>query len=148
MFALGGTVASLFSCRRTDLGPQSSIPTRPVRRGFVPHQDDHRGWRDKVGMTFRPGKAVFVLVAADRWGPVLPSKIQARMYRAFAYEGDRLGKFCLDADYAWCLNYPMLKALSPSSLQWLQCRPYISVPVVARAFTMPLVTRHPRVVRP
>ena len=105
-------------------------------------------WRDKVGMTFRPGKAVFVLVAADRWGPVLPSKIQARMYRAFAYEGDRLGKFCLDADYAWCLNYPMLKALSPSSLQWLQCRPYISVPVVARAFTMPLVTRHPRVVRP
>ena len=37
---------------------------------------------------------------------------------------------------------------SLSSLQWPQCRPYIFVPVVARAFTMPLVTRHPRVVRP
>ena len=33
-------------------------------------------------------------------------------------------------------------------LQWPQRTPYLLVPVVARALTMPLVTRHPRMVRP
>ena len=64
-----------------------------------------------------------------------------------------LGACRLDRGRIGCGLHPCewrcpLPPRSPSSLQWPQCEPYISVPVVARAFTMPLVTRHPRVVRP
>ena len=83
------------------------MPTRPARKGFAPYEDGHRGWRDKVGMTFRPGKSVFVLVAHEKWAGVRPGKIPARLYRSFSYKGDHLGKFRLDAEYtcgAWTIR--------------------------------------------
>ena len=87
------------------------MPTRPPRKGFGEYDDGHRGWRDKVGMTFRPGRSTFVLVAHGQWGSVPPVKLPARLFRAFHYKGDRLGKFRLDAEYAWCLNHAMLVEL-------------------------------------
>ena len=89
------------------------MPTRPARKGFAPAKKCHRGWRDKVGFTFRPGRAVFVIAAHDQWYDIPPGKIPARLFRAFHYTGDKLGKFRLDAEYTWCMNYEMLDALGP-----------------------------------
>ena len=92
---------------------RGKMPNRPARKGFAPAKDCHRGWRDKVGFTFRPGRAVFVIAAHDQWYDIPPGKIPARLFRAFHYTGDKLGKFRLDAEYTWCINYKMLDALGP-----------------------------------
>jgi hypothetical protein len=89
------------------------MPKRPARKGFARYDGGLRGWRNKVGMTFRPGKSVFVLAAHGLWAGILPGKIPARFYRSFHYPGDRLGLYRMDAEYTWCLNYPMLEALGP-----------------------------------
>ena len=78
------------------------MPKRPARKGFARTEDCHRGWRDKVGLTFRPGRSVFVLVSHTAWGSVPAGKIPARLYRSFHWHGDRLGKYRLDAEY--CLG--------------------------------------------
>ena len=89
------------------------MPTRPARKGFAPAKNCHRGWRDKVGFTFRPGRAVFVVAAHGAWAVIPAGKAPARLFRAFHYVGDRLGKFRLDAEYTWCLDYRMLEVLGP-----------------------------------
>jgi hypothetical protein len=92
------------------------MPKRPARKGFARTEDCHRGWRDKVGLTFRPGRSVFVLVSHAEWGGVPAGKIPARLYRSFHWHGDRLGKYRLDAEYCWCLNHAMLSALGADVL--------------------------------
>ena len=62
-------------------------------------------------MTFRPGRSVFVLAAHGPWGAVRPGAIPVRLYRSFHFPGDVLGKYRLDAEYCWCLNYEMLNEL-------------------------------------
>ena len=64
-------------------------------------------------MTFRPGRSVFVLAAHGPWGAVRPGAIPVRLYRSFHFPGDVLGKYRLDAEYCWCLNYEMLNELGP-----------------------------------
>ena len=40
----------------------------------------------------------------------------ARLFRAFHYPGDTLGKYRLDAEYTWCLTYTMLEVLGPDAV--------------------------------
>ena len=92
------------------------MPKRGARKGFAPMSTEHRGWRDKVGLTFRPGRSVFVLVSHAAWGGLPAGKVPARLYRCFHWRGDRLGKYRLDAEYSWCLNYKMLESLGADVL--------------------------------
>ena len=89
------------------------MPVIPARKGFGPGKAGWSGWRDKVGMTIRPGPNVFVIVAHAAWGGVPAGRIPARLFRSFHYPGDRLGKYRLDAEYTWCLDHAMLMALGP-----------------------------------
>ena len=72
------------------------MPVIPARKGFGPGKAGWSGWRDKVGMTIRPGPNVFVIVAHAAWGGVPAGRIPARLFRSFHYPGDRLGKYRLD----------------------------------------------------
>ena len=92
------------------------MPVIPARKGFGPGKAGWSGWRDKVGMTIRPGPNVFVIVAHAAWGGVPAGRIPARLFRSFHYPGDRLGKYRLDAEYTWCLDHAMLMALGPWSI--------------------------------
>ena len=93
--------------------PSRAMPVIPARKGFGPGKAGWSGWRDKVGMTIRPGPNVFVIVAHAAWGGVPAGRIPARLFRSFHYPGDRLGKYRLDAEYTWCLDHAMLMALGP-----------------------------------
>ena len=88
-----------------------SGPQGRQAKGFGPGKAGWSGWRDKVGMTIRPGPNVFVIVAHAAWGGVPAGRIPARLFRSFHYPGDRLGKYRLDAEYTWCLDHAMLMAL-------------------------------------
>ena len=83
------------------------MPVIPARKGFGPGKAGWSGWRDKVGMTIRPGPNVFVIVAHAAWGGVPAGRIPARLFRSFHYRG----KYRLDAEYTWCLDHAMLMAL-------------------------------------
>ena len=69
---------------------RGKMPNRPARKGFAPAKDCHRGWRDKVGFTFRPGRAVFVIAAHDQWYDIPPGKIPAEHVRG-RHPGHREG---------------------------------------------------------
>ena len=100
------------------------MPVIPARKGFGPGKAGWSGWRDKVGMTIRPGPNVFVIVAHAAWGGVPAGRIPARLFRSFHYPGDRLGKYRLDAEYTWCLDHAMLMALSGATCTYLNCTVY------------------------
>ena len=59
------------------------MPVIPARKGFGPGKAGWSGWRDKVGMTIRPGPNVFVIVAHAAWGGVPAGRIPARLFRSF-----------------------------------------------------------------
>ena len=86
----------------------------PPRKGFAPKPNCYLGFRDKVGHTVRPGRAVYCLAAYDKWGGLPAGEIPVRLYRLFSYPGDRLGAYRLDAEYTWTLNHSMLLALGPN----------------------------------
>ena len=87
------------------------MPTRPPRKGFAPGHDSYGGFRDKVGATHRSGRAVFEMAAYGQWGALPPGSVPVRFLRNFAWKGDRLGAYRLDAEYTWCLNYDMVSTL-------------------------------------
>ena len=87
------------------------MPKRPVRKAVGKGHVTFDGFRDKIGLTFRLGKNVFVEVSHGQWGPVSPGQVPARFFLNFHYHGDRLGAYRLNAEYTWCLYYAMLEAL-------------------------------------
>ena len=88
------------------------MPKLPPRKGIAPEKKSYLGFRDKIGQTFRSGPEVFVLSSHAQWGTAIPpGGIPTRLYRFFAWPGDKLGAYRLDSQYAWCLNHAMVMAL-------------------------------------
>ena len=87
------------------------MPERNRRVGFGETRTEFAGWRDKAGVFIRPGPAVYNMACYAEWGSLPAGRTPVRLHRAFKWKGDKLGKYRLEAEYTWCLNYHMLKAV-------------------------------------
>ena len=82
------------------------MPQRPARQAFGAHEEGHHlGFRDSVGVPFRPGAAVFSELEFTWDGVNTSGTRPAKFLRCFGHEGDPSLEYNLSSEVAWCCNY-------------------------------------------